>query len=235
MPKEEQKGKKRKIQTTLRDVEVLKFINHFGYCSLPQIGKRFSLKAPRVYHLVWRLVQLGLVKRNHIFHRQAGIITVTPKGASFTELPKLPRIMLATYQHDLGVIDLHLKLRQQYREAEWITERQLKHEKYFAGVGQKGHMADALLVMPNGDHMAIELELSFKGTGRLEKIFRSYRASHDIKEVWYFCSSVTLDKVQRVAKKISNDFIHQEFIKVHSLQETLGEDFINLKNRRIDL
>ena len=72
------------------------------------------------------------------------------KGARFTDLPPLIRIPLDNYKHDLTLIEVYLKLRQQYPEAQWISERSLKRDKYCNGVGKTRYL-------PDGKEVAIEM------------------------------------------------------------------------------
>lgn len=54
--------------------------------------------------------------------------------------------------------------------------------------GQRGHLADGVLLFPDGKQIAIEVELTMKGSWRLNKIISHYTVDHAFKEVWYFCA-----------------------------------------------
>jgi hypothetical protein len=95
-------------------------------------------------------------------------------------------------------------------EAQWVSERRLKRDRFAKGIGRTGHIADGLLVFPDDRHIAIEVELTMKGKLRLEKIFRAYGGQFEIKEVWYFCSPDILPKIRKAAEKRS-------YIKIHGL------------------
>jgi len=56
----------------------------------------------------------------------------------------------------------------------WISERKLKHDKYKLGVGQHGHLPDAVLVCPDGKQIAVEVELSCKSKQHLDAILKTY-------------------------------------------------------------
>jgi len=158
------------MQLTERDVKILQFINDFGFCEMPQIEKLFGLVKPRSYQIMQRLVAAGLVKHERVFHGRHGIYRLTKKGASHTDLPALARITLANYNHSLAVLDVYLYLQAKHPDAEWLSERHLIHEKYFDGVGKRGHLPDGIMLMPGSDEkeqkIAIEVELRSKAKAR---------------------------------------------------------------------
>lgn len=199
---------------TKRDVEILNFINDFGFCEIGQIERRFGLKKPRNYQVMKKLVKMGLVKHERIFYGKCGVFYVSRQGSQYTGLPPIKNIPTAIYEHQLMVIELYFKLMHQYPEALWVSERHLVHDKFKIGVGQRGHIPDGMLIMPDHKKIAIELELTLKGEFRLNKILRGYVGQLSIKEVWYFCSSKAFSKVNGAAKAFP-------FIKVHNLQGLL--------------
>lgn len=203
----------KQFKCTPRDVAILQFINQAGFCNIAHIEQRFSLHAPRSYQVMKRLINALLVKHERIFHGKQGIYRLTHKGALYTDLPPLHRIPLATYRHDLLLIDLQFHLNKKYPDAAWISERQLRHDKYHDGIGKKGHIADALLTFDNENKkIAIELELSFKNRDRLEKILKAYGTQFDINEVWYYCP-------QAIASYLSMVAVKMPFVKIHILPE----------------
>jgi hypothetical protein len=130
-----------------------------------------------------------------IFHKKSGIYRAGTKGIAITndELPAV-KIRLGSYEHDMQLVDLAIALEQK-TGAHWQTDRQIRHEKGLKGVGSKGHSPDGILIYPTNEKIAVELELSEKGTKRLEKILKEY-ANSQYKAVWYYISS------QSIAAKI---------------------------------
>lgn len=202
------------IQLTERDISILKFINEFGFCEIAQLSQRFAWKKPRNYQIMQRLVQAGLVKHERIFYGKHGIYRLSQKGAEYTDLPPLARVPLHQYRHELLLIRLHFKLMHLYPEAQFISERRLKRDKFFDGVGKQGHVSDGILILPDHKKVAIELELSLKGMRRIEHIIKEYGTQFDIQEVWYYCAEKVMTPLRKVAA-------NQPFIKVHSLKEFL--------------
>lgn len=199
---------------TNRDMEILRFINLFGFCEMPHLNKRFGLKRPFNYKLIGRLMSRGLVKHKRVFYHRHGVYWLSKKGASYTDLPPIKNIPLNTYQHSVLLIELYFQLKNRYPDAKWVSERELIWDKFLEGVGKKGHVADGLLIFPDGKKVSIELELTLKGLNRAKQIFQEHSKQFDIDEVWYFCDDKILPKVaERAAKKT--------FIKIFSANEYL--------------
>jgi hypothetical protein len=95
-----------------------------------------------------------------------------------------------------------------------VSERQLKRDKFFDGVGKTGHVSDGFLVFPDGRQVSIEVELSLKGRNRFQSILNGYSSDFSIKEVWYYCPDSIVDSVRSMAGQYP-------FVKVYSLQEFL--------------
>lgn len=198
------------MKLTQRDIEILKFINEFGFCEIKHIEKKFDLKKPRSYQVMNRLTNENLVFHKRIFHGRNGIFYLSRKGAVYTDLPAIVNIPIAIYEHQLAIIEIHFKLLEQYPEAEWFSERRLNREKSANGIGQRGHISDGLLILPDNKKFAIEVELTMKGKLRLQGILRAYGGSLKVEEAWYFCSPSVLPKMREIAGQKS-------FIKIFSL------------------
>lgn len=199
------------MQLTKRDKEILSFVNESGFCVMPQIQKQFKLKFPRNYQIMNRLIKGGYVSHNQIFKNKHGIYYLTSKGAKHTTLPPLSTISLGGYKHQLLITDIRQKLCAQYPDAQWISERYLKQQKFFYGIGKKGHIADGMLIFPN-KKIAIEVELSLKGKQRLETIFNAYGSQLEIDEAWYFCADSLINPLTTLSK-------NKSFIKIYSIKE----------------
>jgi len=203
------------IQITARDVEILKFINDFGFCELPQLLQRFGLSQARGYQLCNRLIQAGLLEHERVFYGRGGVYRLTKKGAGYTELPPLKKIPLSTYRHDLTLIKVYLKFRETYPEAVWISERTLKKDQGSQVIGKRGHVPDGILVFPDGKQIAIEIELAAKSKYRLGTILKGYNKEFSFKEVWYCC----LNKIEAYVR---SQAARMNFVKIYTLRDILG-------------
>lgn len=203
------------VKLTERDLEILHFINQFGFCEMPHLDKRFAMRKPRNYQVINRLVKAGLMKHERVFYGRHGIYRLSPKGAKLTTLPPLARIPLANYTHDITLIEVYLQLCQHHPEAQWISERQLMQDKHADGVGKRGHLPDGILMFPDGKQIAIEVELTLKGRQRLESILKGYSAAFAFKEVWYYCPEGVAAFIGAMAAKLP-------FIRIFNLKTFLA-------------
>lgn len=203
------------MKLTERDIAIIKFINSFGFCEMEQIERKFFLKKPRNYQILRRLVNSGFLRHKRIFFAHYGIYYATSKGAKFTDLPHLNRISLGLYNHQIAIIKVYLKLQVLYPDAHWVSERQLKHDKFSEGLGKIGHLSDGTLILPEGKQIAIEVEMSAKGKNRLHKILRGYAAQLVFQEIWYYCLPSVIPMLTAATQRVP-------FIKIFNLNEFLS-------------
>ena len=200
------------MKITERDIEMIRFINDCGFCLTPHLERRFSIKNWRVYQLMKRLVEAGLVKQQRLFYGKPNVYYVTSEGAEFTDLPALQKINLGTYEHQIKLTEVVMKLRELYPGCTWISERKLKHDNFFNGIGVRGHVSDGVLIKPDNYSISIEVELTLKSKHRLESILKSYTAQLAIKEVWYFCTPPVIPTLTQMIQK-------RPFIKIYPLKD----------------
>jgi len=67
------------VRLTERDLEILRFINLFGFCEMPHLNHRFSLKRPRNYQVLNRLLTAKLIKHERVFYGRHGIYRLTKR------------------------------------------------------------------------------------------------------------------------------------------------------------
>ena len=204
------------MQLTQRDKAILCFINESGFCIMPQIEREFNLRFPRSYQVIKRLIEGSYVVHNQIFKNQFGFYYLTKKGAKNTPLPAISHIPLGNYQHQLQITDIRQRLVILYPNSQWICERHLKQQKFYYGIGKKGHTADGILIFPDERKIAIEVERSLKGKRRLETILSTYGGQFEIDEAWYFCTDEIIRPLAMLAK-------NKPYIKIYSLKEFLYE------------
>jgi hypothetical protein len=203
-----------KVYITKRDIEILSFINQFGFCEILQIQKQFNLKKSRSYQVIKRLTEGGLLYHQHIFYGQHGVYYLTEDGACHTALPALQKLSYRHYHHHLKVIEVAMRLKAHYPKATWISERQLLIEKFKSGRRKKEHLADGLLLLAEDEKIAIEVELSRKGQERLKYILKKY-AGEDYKEVWYYCPPGITTFLKTLTQRMP-------FIKIFNIEEFLA-------------
>ncbi|MDH3664386.1 MAG: hypothetical protein OEU92_30965, partial [Alphaproteobacteria bacterium] len=113
----------------------------------------------------------------------------------------------------------------------FTPERRLRQMQDMDRVGKRGHVADGWLSIDDQTKpIAIELELSTKGSRRLERILRGYMTNLDIGEVWYF---VECEAVCRQLTQAAKDL---DFIKIHDLPASCCQSVGNqVPNRKAAL
>ena len=198
---------------TERDVEILKLIGVFGFMQINHIENYFNLKRPRSYQVVKRLVDSKYIENKRILHGQEGIYKLRKKGIELIgDVTRLRKVALGSFEHDLRVIDVFIRLKEQYPYYSFLTEKQIRSDR---GVGAKGHIPDLIFIDPDGKQYAIEIELNPKGKRMIETIIKYYKGAVEYKEIWYFCSSHTYRYLQGYVGSI-------EFIKTFKIDELLA-------------
>jgi hypothetical protein len=90
---------------------------------------------------------------------------------------------------------------------------------YGPGGWPRVHFPDVLLVLPDGDRVALELELTLKSRRRLEAILGGYAADPRIARVIYETDS---PKVARALQETGRIFGLDERMAVHYLEQGAG-------------
>lgn len=199
-----------------KEIEILRFVNEFGFCEIQQIMKRFAMKKSPAYLKMQMLIRLGLVIQARVIQGRRGSYCVTHKGISLLQLdlPLVKKISLGIYDHHLLVIDVHLKFRELHPDTVWVTERRLIRNQYENGFRKNEHLPDGVLIFPDSNQYAIEIERSLKTKARLEEILLGYGLQRTFKEVWYFCSQ----EVFSLLNKVTNNM---PYVKTYNLKEFL--------------
>jgi hypothetical protein len=161
------------------------WINGHRVATAEQVAKKFGLGASTAKKRLYGLRSLDCLIYEKIFQGKPGVYRAAARGiaAAGDCLPAV-RIVLGSYEHDLQLVDLAIELEHR-TGAQWQTDRQIRRDKGLRGVGTPGHSPDGVLIFPGGARIAVELELSPKGAGKIEKILLEYAGSR-YQEVWYF-------------------------------------------------
>jgi len=164
-----------------------------------------------VYRRMKLLGEEGYVIHERIFVDEPGVYRVAKKGVDVSGDDLGPgKITIGTYKHDLKVVNLALELEAK-TGGSYLPERRIRKEKGLQGVGQAGHVSDGILILPDEKKIAVEVELSTKGTARLEKILKGYVRLTEFTAVWYFVESPA------IAEKVKNLSAKMPFIEVFHL------------------
>lgn len=205
----------REVLITKRDRELMRWLNLVGFATIGQIAEKMGMSNWAVYKRLKKLVRIECLNHHRVYHGVPGVYCVTKQGAECvgSHLPALRMISKTTYDHDLMVTRLVIKLSKTLG-GELTTERELRYQKSQNGIGQYGHIADAEIIKDN-KKIAIEVELNQKSNRRLKKIMTEYMKNFDIAEVWYFCAN---NQIKRQIMEYQNSC---SFLKVFDLNEYL--------------
>lgn len=168
------------------------------------------------YRRLRGLVGLGLLDHQRVFHAQPGAYAATREGLVAVELA-LPaaRIDVRTYAHDRQVTGLAIELEREFGAELVATERELRSvdstaegPRYAVVRGRQAtrrglHFPDLAVDLGDGRPLAIELELSAKGRGRLASIVAAYVRGRHIAAVRYYAAPAALPGVQRAVSNAS--------------------------------
>ena len=175
------------MKLTNRDLQVIRLINSHKFMTCAQIQIATGMSQAVAYRRLALLVDNGYLMHYRIFLYRPGVYVATSKGTAVSDDDLSPgRVQLATYDHDVQLVDLALSLQIRYN-ASWMTERQLRHGQGLSGVGISGHIVDGVLSLSDGRKIGIELELTKKSNSRLIKIVRFLSGNTDFNVIWYFC------------------------------------------------
>jgi hypothetical protein len=211
------------VLLTDRDLELFLWINSHRYVQARQIFRHLGV-SEKYYRRLSQLVSAGWLVHETIFKGMPGHYKCSKNATDIAEdtLPPPREVSLATYHHDMLVVDLAIALE---TKGKWITEKHLRQ-----GEGNEpglrafsAHYPDGLIELATGQRIAIELErTATKTASRITKILRSYAscssAVKNVNGVMYFCFTESSRK--KVAAAVEQSGVGN-LVKVRMLSEIL--------------
>lgn len=199
------------MQITERDIEILRWINRMRFATAKQVGIRFGIGIWYTYKRLRKLDVEGYLVHVRPLRDAPGVWLCTEAGArmSGTGLWAPPRkINIATFRHDLGVIDLSIELE---KRGVWLSERELRR-----GGDYRKKVPDGVLLM-EGRRIACELELTRKSVRSMDRNLAIYKRNIEYDEVWYFVYGAAVENaIHKATQGI-------DFIRVIKLEEVLKD------------
>mgnify|MGYP001592572222 CR=1 FL=1 len=188
------------LRFTDRDMALIRWINGFSFVEAPHITRLWRVDPSRVRHRIPKFIDAGVLSHDRIFVGLPGVYRATSDGVALAgdDLPPVKKVNLQNYHHDRRVVSLALYLFETVG-ADFLPDRRVRHQLGLKGVGQPGHVPDGVIEV-GGKRIAIELELTAKGSGRRKKILDGYRASIGFKEVWYYAASGVIEGLREFQK-----------------------------------
>jgi hypothetical protein len=208
---------------TKRDQDVFKGLEEFGFLSTSQIKKLFFKNLDKRT----MLRRLRILKKNKLikvlthFDRGEMIWTLTTKGARsiHTEI-YIKGLNKNTLAHDLLCSDVRIKFEEQDFGSNWVNSHKFRLKAHL-GRSNPNRYEDTIpdwLVQFNTTKgkkwMALEIELNFKGKGRMSRLFDLYAKKESIHHLWYFVPN------RSMGEKILNASIGQTNQDFESMPKT---------------
>ena len=206
---------------TARDIEMLRWIGRLRFAEANQVARRFAMDERNAYRRLRGLVARDLIAHQRVFHAMPGVYCSTSSGlvCAGLRLPR-PRLDIRTYAHDRAAASVTIELEAEFGPPAVRTERELRsHDagdpprpRYAVrrgyGLGRRGlHFPDLAIELDDGKSLAVEIELTAKGTRRLDSIVRAYLGGrhHCVR---YYAAPAALGGVERaVARAGARDLL----------------------------
>jgi hypothetical protein len=252
-------GRERAALLTARDLTLLDFAARHRLFLGSHAQALLGLSAGTAGRRLRALARGGYVVSTRVFVGHPACYQISRDGlaAVGSDLP-LPRQDLRAYAHDVGVAWLWLAgLRGSFGPLkEMVAERTLRSEDARAaaaarapgavedplrrpwgvrlgGSGPLGrerlHYPDLLLVTPNGNRVALELELSSKGKARRERILAGYGSDARIGAVLYLVEDA---RVGRAVEASARRLGMASLVQVQRVGQTLAPPGVSSARRR---
>ena len=194
-----------------RDAEVLRFLGRFRFVTDALLAERFGVSRQQMNHRLRRLAAAGLVERTEP-PIEPRLNMLSRVGARAVDLPARRAARTdAQRDHELGLVSLIIQIERASR-ARVRTERECRAleaaavGRYSVTVASPGSPKERrwpdIVVESDGRRSALELELSGKGTTRLQAIIDAYAAAESFDEVVFLATRESI--AQRLSSCITN-------------------------------
>jgi len=213
---------------TVRDHEIVRYIARHRMVTAEQLRHEWRRRgAPLPHRSAYRRMQIarsfGLVVMERCLVGRPAVFLAAREGLAMAGVENAvpAKVVLATFDHDLAVVDLVRVLEES--GAEVITERELwasdvamarrdgRHPRYCPVIERLAdgrvtavHVPDAVAVRQvadGGEPWAQEVELTLKSTHRLERLVRAYRDADQLAGVVYWTASEQIARAVRSAAR----------------------------------
>lgn len=200
------------FRVTDRDLAMVRWVGRLRFAEAAQVGRRFGLDERHTYRRLRGLVRAGLVDHRRVFHNQPGVYWATRDGldAAGVRLPPAG-IDIRTYEHDRLAAVAAIALEDEFGPSAIVTERELRSldaaaetPRYAvprggqAQLGRRGlHFPDLAVDGQDGRPLAVEVELTAKGRGRLDSIVAGYVRARHIAAVRYYAAPAARAGLER--------------------------------------
>ena len=197
---------------TERDAEIVGWIGCLGAAGAGHVMGRFYMGRSWAYARLSKLVMDGLLEQKTLLYRQPGLYLATADGLRWRGLERLGvyKVSPGGFQHAQEVANTAVSLHRILPGWEVLSEREIRiHESdqdeliASAKLGELPggkpalHRPDLALVSPNGNVVAVEVELSVKAPRRLAAICRAWARARHISAACYIATPAAARAVER--------------------------------------
>jgi hypothetical protein len=197
---------------TEKDAEIVGWIGRMGAAGAEHVMGRFDMGRSWAYARLSRLVKDGLLEQRILLYRQPGLYLATADGLRWQGLQRLGvyKVSPGGFQHAQEVANAAVSLHRVLPAWEILSEREIRiqesdQDELIASAklgelpgGRPGlHRPDLALISPDGNVVAIEVELSVKAPRRLAAICRAWVRARHISAVYYIAPPAVARAVER--------------------------------------
>lgn len=219
----EHNGSRAGFRVTDRDLAMVRWIGRLRFAEAPHVARRFGMDARNAYRRLRGLVALGLLDHRRVFHNEPGAYWATRLGIHATGLCLPPAgIDIRTYAHDRLAAAVAIDLEREFGVGVVLTERELRSADAAAeqpryavrrgveSLSRRGLHFPDLAVDGHGDRpLAVEVELTAKGRGRLDSIVAAYVRARHIEAVRYYAAPAARAGLERaIARAGAGELFH---------------------------
>ncbi len=201
---------------TEKDAEIVGWIGCLGAAGAEHVMGRFDMGRSWAYARLSGLVKDGLLEQRTLLYRQPGLYLATADGLRWRGLQRLGvyRVSPGGFRHAQEVANAAVSLHRVLPDWEVLSERVIRayesDEDELLASAQLGelpggrpalHRPDLALLAPDGNVVAVEVELSVKAPRRLAAICTAWARARHISGVYYLATPPAARAVQRAVSE----------------------------------
>jgi hypothetical protein len=210
------------FRVTARDLEMVRWLGRLRFAEAGQVARRFEMDERNTYRRLRGLVRLDLLAHQRVLHGEPGAYWATRAGLDAVALLLPPAgVDIRTYEHDRLLAATAIRLEHEFDRPAVKTERELRSRDATADqphyavrragqLGRRGlHFPDLAVDGADGRPLAVEVELTAKGRGRLDSIVAGYVAARHIAAVRYYAAPAAKAGLERaIARAGAGELFH---------------------------
>lgn len=194
------------VKLTGRDIEILRWIGKHGAVTSQQVARRFFVHdgvvtQKRAYRRLEILEDINLIRRDGQGARRPDVLRLRKWGATVAggNAQAVPHYTAEQLPHALAVVDIVEELLASHPGSWLRTGRELRRERsreLAEGTRQAGigRIPDAVLTLPSGDSIAIEVGLTPRSQREYRAVLLAYKQER-FSRIWWYVPEVAVSRV----------------------------------------